>query len=157
MNTHTLTYTVLLWRGEQAESDILILCTKVLSGIQDKYNDPEHLSIISGFSTCRLQFCLFYYLVCYFALLHITTYHIIPLIKVLYCCASTHPTPVGTSQLKVPLTNISLTHPYSQALWTLCLFFLFSSTLCQLLKAEADSGHQRRLESLRGPTGFQQA
>lgn len=51
-HTHTLKFTV-LWRAELTRNDILILCSKVLSGIQDKYNDPGHL-IISNFPILRL-------------------------------------------------------------------------------------------------------
>lgn len=102
-----------------------------------KCNDPQYLSIISRFSTCWLQFCLFYCLVCNFILLHIITYHIILPIKVLYCCASTQHniTQHNTSWYSTPRrsTDQYLTDPsYSEALWAPCQFFLFFCSVSPL-------------------------
>lgn len=129
-NTHTH-ITVLLWRGQKSGSGILKLCTKAMSCIKDRNNDLEHLSIISGVSTCRLPFSLSYYLVCYFTLLDIIIYYIKCLIFFLHfallVCFNT--TRVHTAQIKVVLTNIKLINPFSQGL-ALCVKFSSSPLFC---------------------------
>lgn len=114
------------------QSDILILCTKVLSGIQDKYNNPEHLNILSVFSTRRLWFCLFCCLVCFFTHLHIITYTVYLKCPLLLGFNTTR---VGTAHLKVALTNTwaTLTQKLSG------FFVIFpSSPLCSLSTLESD-------------------